>query len=172
MKIFRNTTCLLSAVFFFLTFASGCTTTQQPVAVTPVPTCSDVGPSGVAPFSDNEIEEMLDGALSANNIDDCWVKVMKSCFEERRDIPLRHLAKGVKVFNQQKYKNIFHTAVYRYLSAIAKGEGEYGKEERKLLEVYCSYLINNSGSKDNDKLRQAMLLCKNLDPNLYSRLFR
>ena len=172
MKIFKNTACLLTAVFVLLTFAPGCTTKQDTVTSMPAPTCSDIGMAGIGAFSDSELVEILDGALYSNNIEGCWVSVMKSCLEERRDIPLRHLAKGVKVFNQQKYKNIFHTAVYRYLSAIAKGEGDYRKEEKKLLEVYCSYLINSSNSKDNDNLRQAMLLCKNLDPALYTRIFR
>ncbi len=172
MKIFKNTVCLISAVFFLLTFAPGCATQQNTFTEIPAATCSDVLASGIGPFSDSELAGILDDALYSDNIEECWKPVMKACLEDRRDIPLKHLKKGVKVFNQQKYKNVFHTAVYRYLSAVAKGEGEYRQEEKDLLEVYCSYLINSSISKDNDNLRQAMLLCKNLDPALYSRIFR
>ena len=126
---------------------------------------------GIGGFSDNELAELLDKALEEGRVDECWMPLMREALSAKRDIPHRHLAKAVKVFNRRRHETLFHIAVYRYLADLAGGRGEYRAQDRRLLETYSSYLINNAGSSSDENLRQAMLLCRKLDRDLYAQLF-
>ncbi len=127
--------------------------------------------TGVHGISDHEIALLLDQA-QGNGLTDYWIAVMERCLNEDKNIPHEHLAKAVHVFNKRQYQDLFNKAVLRYFSNLANGEGSYRSEDQLLLETFCSYLINNAATRQDQNLKQASLLCHRLDPDLYGKLFR
>lgn len=140
----------------------------QPVAVV---TCADVLRNGVSNFSDAEVVTVLQTESESKNIESCWMPVMQSALKETIVLPQSLLQQGVKRFNSEQYNDVFHTAVYRYLAGIARGQGSYRAEDKALLRAYCSYLINHAENRNDDRLNQIQLLTKRLDPEMYDRFF-
>ena len=165
---------VLSLIYFALNI--GCTQSRARLPVNShhrqVFTCEDVQTSGVHGISDQEIALLLDQALESDKLMDCWIPLMERCLNEDKDIPHEHLAKAIHVLNKRQYHDLFNEAVLRYFSNLANGEGSYRSEDQLLLETFCSYLINNAATRQNQNLKQASLLCHRLDPDLYGKLFR
>ncbi len=139
------------------------------------PTCEEALGDRYHDFTDYEIARLLDEALADASQDclyDCWIPLMQRALDDSRDIPHRHLLQAVKTFNQQQYGNYFHTAIYRYFRNLSRGEGSYRSVDRELLRTYCAMLVNDSYSRHDQKLAQAMELCQRLDPDLYGKMFK
>ena len=139
------------------------------------PTCQEALGDRYDDYTDYEIARLLDEALADDCRDclyDCWIPLMQRSLDDSRDIPHRHLLKAVKIFNQQQYTVYFHTAVYRYFRDLSRGVGSYRSVDRELLRTYCAMLVNDSYSRHDRKLAQAMELCHRLDPELYGKMFK
>ncbi len=164
---------ILALILIYLCLSTGCAQSRKavPVIAQSACTCEEVETSGIRGFSDHEVAELLDQAL-ADERNDCWMPVMEQCLNQSRDISQRHLAKAVHVFNKRHQEDLFHKAVLRYFTNLAKGQNSYGPQDRLLLETYCSYLINNATTRHDSNLQQASLLCHRLDQDLYGRLFQ
>jgi hypothetical protein len=163
---------LLIILLLLAAGVSGCATHDQRIVVTPAPTCEEAVANGLNGFSDHELALLLDDSLAESRKSQCWIPIMEMCLEQHRAVPHRHLAEAVAVFNKRRYEPLFHKAVYRYLSDVAKGKAAYGPKDRLLLETYCSFLINSAGTADDRNLRQTQMLCRRLDQNLYARFFQ
>jgi hypothetical protein len=162
---------MAAAALLLALAGGGCMSNHKAVVVAPEPTCEEALATGVEGFSDHEVARFLDSALSEDRTSGCWSPLMEACLNQNREIPHRHLAEAVKVFNKRRYEKLFHKAVYRYLADIAKGEAPYRPEDRLLLESYCSLLINSAHTAQDRNLGQAQVLCRQLDAGLYSRFF-
>ena len=158
----------------FLNFmVSGCAT-QNAMIIAP-PNCEEALGARYHDFTDQEIARLLDEALVEDCygcLNNCWIPLMQRALDDSRDIPHRHLLKAVKTFNQQQYSNYFHTAVYRYFRDLSRGKGAYRSVDRDLLRTYCAMLVNESYSRHDPKLAQAMEICQRLDPGLYGKMFK
>jgi len=163
---------LLVIFLLFILGTSGCTLGQKAIVVGPGPTCQDVLSTGLHGFSDYEVARLLDRGLKNDLKSECWIPIIKICLDENREIPRVHLAEAVKTFNRRRYENLFHKSVYRYLADAAKGKAQYRDEDHFLLESYCSFLINSANNINDKNLGQAQVLCRKLDPDLYSKFFR
>ncbi|MBC8466808.1 MAG: hypothetical protein H8D55_03105 [Deltaproteobacteria bacterium] len=163
---------LLIVLFILMIGGSGCIWGQKAVVVGAAPTCEEVLSTGLQGFSDNELTLFLDNSLAEDRKSECWIPIMEAFLNENREIPHRHLAEAVKTFNKRRYEALFHKAVYRYLSDVAKGKATYTPEDRLLLESYCSFLINSAGSAHDKNLGQAQVLCRKLDKELYRKFFQ
>lgn len=150
---------------------AGCVSAKKVAVIPPQPVCSEAAAGDLSDLTDSELIGLLDGAVDGSGLDDCWIPLMQASLDENREIPQAHLVKAVKTFNKRQYEPYFHKALYRYFKAITDNPGVYRPEDRKLLETYCSYLINSAESSRDRNLRQAKLLCRKLDGNLYARLF-
>ena len=162
---------LIASGIILLTGALGCFGQKRAAVVMPETTCSEALASGLQNYSDNEIAELLDESLVEKDVDGCWIPMMTYSLNENRDIPHRHLVEAVKVFNKRRYGNLFHKAMYRYFAALSENPDNYRPEDKRLLEEYLSYLINSAESSRDKHLRQAKLVSRKLDRNLYARLF-
>jgi len=145
---------------------------NKPRPANPEPTCREALSTGLHGLSDNEVARFLEKGLTDDGKDECWIEIMKICLNENREIPHKHLVEAVKTFNRKRHEDLFHKAVYRYLADVAKGKAQYRAEDRILLENYCRLLINNAKSVNDKNLGQTQVLCKKLDPDLYSKFFR
>ncbi|MCD6292485.1 MAG: hypothetical protein J7M09_03390 [Deltaproteobacteria bacterium] len=178
MKTKRKTIslALLLGVVGFLSLSfmiTGCTT-QNAMIIAP-PTCAQALDDRFNDYTDYEIARLLDEALNESCqecIYSCWIPLMQRALDDSREIPHRHLLRAVKIFNQQQYSEYFHTAVYRYFRDLSRGQGSYRTVDRELLRAYCTMLINDSHSRGDRDLAQAMELCHRLDPALYGKMFR
>ncbi len=150
----------------------GCAGGKKAVVVAPSPTCEEVVARGIGGYSDRELKSILDDAAENERWEACWLPVMEACLDERREIPQAHLSRAVHMFNKRRFEARFHQAVYRHLSNAARGEARYGEEDRVLLKSYCSFVIQEAETKRDERLAQAELLCRRLDPELYTRLFQ
>jgi hypothetical protein len=162
---------LLIILSLLMIGASGCVWDQKAVVVGAAPTCEEALSTGLQGFSDDELAVFLDNSLAEDRKSECWIPIMEASLNENREIPHRHLAEAVKTFNKRRYEALFHKAVYRYLSDVARGKATYNPEDRLLLENYCSFLINSAGSAHDKNLGQAQVLCRKLDTGLYSKFF-
>ena len=152
---------------------TGCATRSAMIVVPP--TCADAKGDRYHELTDYEIGRLLEEASDDNCrtcLQECWIPLMQRCLDDGRDIPHSQLVKAVKVFNHHQYQRYFHLAVYRYFYDLSRGVGQYRPVDRKLLRVYCEMLIQNSHSRRDRQLSQAMELCQRLDPDLYSRMFK
>ena len=173
MTIRKHTTSgFLIILLILMVCASSCANRQKAIVTGPAPTCEEALSTGIQEFSDDELALFLDHSLAENRKFECWIPMMETCLNEHRSIPHRHLAEAVKTFNKRRYEPLFHKAVYRYLSDMAKGKADYRPEDRLLLETYCSFLINSAGSAHDKNLGHVQVLCRKLDQNLYSRFFQ
>jgi len=162
---------LIAAIFLSMLILGGCTSSRNAVVIGSGPTCEEALSTGLQGYSDGEVAGILDNALAEGRVPECWMPGMEFCLNENRDIPHRHLAEAVKVFNRRRYEPLFHKAVYRYLAEIEKGNAPYRPEDRLLLESYCRVIINRAHSLRDKNLGQAQLLCRRLDEGLYERFF-
>ena len=168
----KNTTSLVLVICLLgAWFIAGCVTQKKATVVLAKPTCEEALSGRLRILSDSEVGDLLDKALREDRIDGCWIPLMEISLTENRGIPRKHLVKAVKVFNKHSYEALFHMAVHRYFADIAKGASRYREEDRKLLGAYCSYLINSVVSAEDQNLKQAKLLCRKIDRDLYARLF-
>jgi len=156
---------ILTATFF------GCTGLRKAAVIMPQPTCAEAVGSGIRNTSDNDLTALLDESQGEDRRDSCWVPLVKLGLDDKRDIPRAHLAKAIKVFNKREHEAYFHKAVYRYFADLSKNRSGFRPEDRRLLQAYSSYLINSVRSQEDPNLKQAKLLCKRLDRNLYAKLF-
>ncbi len=171
MTRFMNSTGWFFVIGFLagLTLA-GCSVTPRSVASPGgPPSCQEAIDSSLAMVSDDRLAQLLDEALADDNLDACWQPAVEVALEQQRNIPHGHLAKAVEVFNQRRHAELFHAVVSRYLSSLANGQ--YRKEERRLLEAYARYAIDHAASSSDPRLRDVKLLCAKLDSDLYSKLF-
>jgi len=172
MSAWKNKTVgLLTLSLLFMMMSAGCMFNRNAVVVGTGPTCEEALTSGLQGFSDDELARFLDNSIAEDRKSACWIPVMETCLKENREIPHQHLAEAVRTFNKQRYKDLFHRAVYRYLVDIAKGKAPYRPEDRLLLENYCSVLINSAHSTHDKNLGQAQVLCRKLDAGLYHKFF-
>jgi len=160
---------MLSLAVFLMALSHGCV--SKTVEVRGAPDCREAIASDLADVSDLEIKEMLDEAWAESNHDLCWTPLVQTALEERRAIPAEHLRKAVHELNQRQTSEIFHKAVVRYLTYLAQEREVYTNKDRRLLESYCRWAINNARSRSDQKLQQARNLCKRLDTDLYRKLF-
>ena len=152
---------------------TGCATKSAMIVVPP--TCAEAQGERYHDLTDYEVARLLDEAADENCascLKQCWIPLMQRCLDDGREIPHQHLVRAVKVFNHQQYQHYFHIAVYRYFYDLSRGVGDYRPVDRQLLRSYCEMLIQNSRSRRDRKLSQAMELCQRLDPDLYNRMFR
>jgi len=163
---------LVGWIFLLALFTGGCMSTRNAVVVGSGPTCEEALSTGLDRYSDHEVAKFLDTGLAEGRISECWMPVMEICLQENREVPHRHLAEAVKVYNQQRYEVLFHKAVYRYLAHVAKGKAPYRPEDRLLLESYCSVIINSAETVRDRNLGQAQALCRKLDQGLYRKFFQ
>jgi len=168
----KTTAGLLALSLLFILVSAGCTSKRNAVVVDPGPVCEEALSTGLQGFSDHEVEGFLDNALTEDGKSTCWIPVMATCLNENREIPHRHLAEAVRVFNKRRYEALFYKAVYRYLADIARGRAPYREEDRLLLEDYCRVLINNARSASDKNLGQAQMVCRKLDLGLYRKFFQ
>ncbi len=163
----------LLSIFSLSFMVTGCAT-QKAMIIAP-PVCEDALGDRYHDFTDYEIAHLLDEALiddCRHCLYDCWIPLMQRALDDSREIPHRHLLQAVKTFNQQQYSKYFHTAVYRYFRDLSRGEGAYRSVDRELMRSYCAMLVNDSYSRHDQKLAQAMELCQRLDPVLYGKMFK
>lgn len=173
MNVRNQLTAVALVLSSFLVFwISGCVTDRKAIVTGPGPSCEDALNTGLDAYSDQEVAEFLDRALADEKMDACWIPIMRSCLDENREIPHRHLAQAIKTFNQRRYQVLFHQAVYRYLADIEKGHAPYRPEDKALLTEYLSYLIHHAPSAHDQKLARGQMLCQRLDPGLYRKLFQ
>ncbi len=139
------------------------------------PTCREALGDGYYNLTDYEVTQLLDENLVTDCdscLESCWLPLMERALTDNRAIPHRHIVKAVKVFNQKQYEKYFHLALYRYFSDLSRGQGQYRAVDRELLRNYCSQLVKESFTRQDKKLSQTMELCRRLDPELYSKMFR
>jgi hypothetical protein len=134
--------------------------------------CRDALSIGLEGFSDSRIAAYLDEAAAGDDLQACWLPMVKACLEQDRAIPRAHLARAIQQFNREGDQRLFHLAVYRYLAGFARTGDRLGPADQDLLEAYCSYLINDAKTRRDAELQQAMVLCRRLDPPMYRRLFK
>jgi len=166
IKIYR----ILGLAAAVLLLVSGCAGKKQSAATMQGPTCEEALTGELSTMTDSQVAALLDEAIEAQP-QECWLPVMQELLEEKNEIPHQHLAEAVKRFNRQRYAEYFHLAVYRYLTDLAKGVDTYEPDDRVLLESYASYTIRTASSTNDPNIRQAQLLCRKLDTDLYARLF-
>jgi len=139
------------------------------------PTCQEAVGDRYYNLTDYEVARLLDENLVQDCdacLESCWMPLMKRALDDNRAIPHRHILKAVKVFNQKQYDKYFHVALYRYFRDLSQGRGQYRAVDRELLRSYCSKLVQNSYTQQDEKLSQTMELCRRLDPDLYGKMFR
>lgn len=139
------------------------------------PTCQEAVGDRYYDLTDYEVTQLLDENLVKDCdpcLENCWIPLMKRSLNDNRAVPHRHLLKAVKIFNQQQYDKYFHIALYRYFRDLSQGRGQYREVDRELLRTYCSKLVQDSFTRQDEKLSQTMELCRRLDPDLYGKMFR
>ncbi len=139
------------------------------------PTCQAALGNDYYDLTDYEVSRLLDENLVQDCdvcLQNCWIPLMERALDDNRAIPHRHLLKAVKVFNQKQYDKYFHLALYRYFRDLSQGRGQYRRVDRELLRSYCSMLVQESYTRQDEKLSQTMEICRRLDPDLYGKMFR
>jgi len=139
------------------------------------PTCQEAVGDRYYNLTDYEVAQLLDENLVQDCdecLESCWLPLMQRALNDNRAIPHRHILKAVKIFNQEQYERYFHIALYRYFRDLSQGRGHYRAVDRELLRTYCSKLVRNSYTQQDEKLSQTMELCRRLDPDLYGKMFR
>lgn len=163
----------ISGLFLLLLiscFLSGCGSLFKEVKDVPEVDCYTALNNDLTGIEDIDVARLLDKSAGPEDAE-CWWGLVECSLRQSRNIPRNHLIRSIREFNQQKHEELFHLAVSRYLTDIALGQGVYRKEERALLQAYVSFLINRSDSSSNSDLRNAQLLCRRLDTELYRRFF-
>ncbi len=148
----------------------GCAGRNNSTAGLQNPTCEEALGGELSTMSDDQVATLLDETIEEQP-QECWVPIMQQLLTDKQEIPHQHLAEAVKQFNKQRYAEYFNQAVYRYLADLAKGVDTYDQEDRVLLESYTSYTIRTAASSRDPNVRQAQLLCRKLDNELYAKLF-
>ena len=180
MKIFKQKNRWILGCMFFFIAAQGCVANKDVVELMPSikqpVACRDMllMDTDLIPHDDLilALDHSFSGLGSGSEFDECWKPLMKKAIQGGRDIPMKHLARAVHVFNKNDSKDAFFIAVYLYFKEIINGRGYYGSREKKLLAEYLSFIINNSQSKQDKSLEKAKLVCARLDPGLYGKFFR
>lgn len=154
----------------FLLIFAGC---AQQKMVKPPLQCIDAVTYSFGMVSDSEIASLLDESFNKGTKETCWEPLIKKSLDERRDISHDHVKLAVKHFNQFQHEDYFHKAVYRYFRDIIEQDATYREDaDRAFLEEYCRYAIKRALTKSDKILIQARLLCEQVDPWLYKRIFQ
>jgi hypothetical protein len=148
----------------------GCAGKNNTTAELQSPNCEDALTGELSTMADAQVATLLDETIEEQP-QECWVPIIQQLLTDKRNIPLKHLTEAINEFNKQRYAEYFHQAVYRYLAALAKGDVMYDQNDRILLESYASYTIRTATSSKDSNMRQAQLLCRKLDNELYAKLF-
>lgn len=163
-------------VLVVLLALQGCVGSKTTVEMMPAPesapVCSEILTGGLEGVSDHDLAQALDSASGGMEMDRCWKPVMKRALMQNREIPMRHLAKAVHVFNRNGTREYFSAAVYQYLRGVVNGKGVYRAAEQHLLEEYLRFSIKNARTRHDPALEKARLVCSRLDPQMYDRFFR
>jgi len=122
--------------------------------------------------SDGNVYALLDHSWDQGRMDGCWEKLMDEVLKQGRNVPGRHLANAVHVFNRHQTLEMFHRAAFAYFTRLVKGEGVYGSAQQQLLARYMRVTIHQAQSKEDPDLARAMVVCSRLDPDMYHRFFK
>lgn len=122
--------------------------------------------------SDDNLYALLDQSWGQGRMDGCWEKLMAAALKQGREVPERHLANAVHVFNRYKTKEMFHRAAFAYFTRLVKGNGVYAGPQQQLLASYMSVTISQAESREDPNLSRAMVVCSRLDPVMYHRFFK
>jgi hypothetical protein len=158
------------ALLFIMTATLGCTETRRG-AIVASPTCNMALEQGLETISDYELVELFDQTSKNYDLSGCWIPLIKRSLDENRSIPHHHLVKALQVLNQKQHETDFHKCVQRYLVNLSKGTAPYRTADRRLLEAYCSMVINKAKNARDPNLVQTRMLCQKLDHALYQKLF-
>ncbi len=176
MNIFRLKNRWIISLLFLLFAVQGCiakkeTVTFLPEIEEPI-ACSEMLSMDVGSIPSDDFGRALNRSHSGAEFDRCWKPLMERALKAGRHIPIKHLARAVHVFNRNDSQDQFSLAVYMYFKEIIKGNGVYKEVDKKLLEGYLRFIINNAKSKQDEKLKKARLICSRLDSELYGKFFR
>ena len=159
------------AIIFCIAALTGCANNASPVLNLTPPTCEEaLNPLGASP-TDAEIEVLLEQALVREEMDTCWKPLMIKSIREKRYIPQNHLEKGILVFNEHQYLDLYHQIISRYFINITGKKSPYEAKDKLLLETYASYVIHHSETAGDYRLIEVKNLCRRLDPDLYRKFF-
>ena len=121
---------------------------------------------------DDNLYALLDHSWDQGRMDGCWEKLMDEVLKQGRNVPGRHLANAVHVFNRHQTLEMFHRAAFAYFTRLVKGEGVYAGPQQQLLARYMSVIISQAQSREDPDLTRAMVVCSRLDPDMYKRFFK
>jgi predicted XRE-type DNA-binding protein len=86
--------------------------------------------------------------------------------KQGRNVPVRHLANAVHVFNRHETRELFHLAAFAYFTRLVKGQGVYAGARQQLLARYMSVTISQVESREDPNLSRAMVVCSRLGNEL------
>lgn len=154
--------------------AQGCLGKTQTVELMQAPkqpvSCSRALSMGQDEISNDDLALILDRALFENE-QPCWKRLMKKSLVQGRSIPMNHLAKAVHAFNANESENEFSLAVHAYFLGIARGGKPYRENDQRLMKAYVGFEIKKAKTKQDERLKRAMRVCKRLDTDLYEKFF-
>lgn len=163
---------LIPFIGIVLLIVSGCSAKSTPSPQKWMPTCADAIDGSPDSFSEYDIKRILNESLESNQMAGCWVPLMKRCLDKDIEIPQAHLAQAVNEFNNLDNKAYFEKSVFRYFSNIDNGGASYRSEDKALLTDYCRYVVRNAKTSNDPAVRNAQLLTRRLDPDLFDQMFR
>ncbi len=163
---------LIPLIGIVLFIVSGCSAKSTPPPQKWTPTCADAIDGNLDSFSEYDIERILNESLESKQMGGCWTPLMKRCLDQDKEIPQDHLAKAINEFNNLDNKDYFEKSIFRYFSNIDKGEASYRTEDKDVLTAYCRYVVRNAQTSQDPAVRNAELLTRNLDPDLFDLMFR
>lgn len=163
---------LIPFIGIVLLIMSGCSTKSTPAPKKWMPTCADAIEGSLDRLSEYDIQRILDESLESRQLAGCWAPLMKRCLDQDREIPQEHLAQAVNKFNNFDNKAYFEKSLFRYFSNIDKGVASYRSEDKELLTAYCRYVVRNAKSSQDPAVKNAELLTRRLDSELFDLMFR
>lgn len=163
---------LIPFIGIVLFVVSGCSAKSTPPPQKWTPTCADAVEGSLERLSDYEIEKILDESLESGQTGGCWAPLMRRCLDQDREITHKHLARAINEFNNLDNKQYFEKSMFRYFSNIDKGVASYRPEDKELLTAYCRYVVRNAKTGQDPAVRNAELLARRVDPDLFDLMFR
>ncbi len=163
---------LIPFIGIVLLIGSGCSAKSTPSPQRWTPTCADAIDGNLDKFSENDIEIILNESLESKQMAGCWVPLMQRCLDQDKEIPQNHLAQAINEFNQLDNMIYFEKSIFRYFSNIDKGVASYRTADKALLTGYCRYVVRNAKTSNDPAVRNAQLITRHLDPDLFDLMFR
>lgn len=154
---------------------TGCQKSYHPVASLdqPLITCEELGDGMVTYLTSNEAVRLLDDEYRPMGPQTpCWRHAVQFAFDQDLDLPPRIIKQALKEFDAEKDATLFYQAANRYLLIIAQGEKQYTRQDRDFLTAYAEYIIHQATNAQDRQLSNIRQLCRNIDPDLYARLFQ